>query len=828
MMLVRFQRLRSARRPLAPTVLVALFLLIGLIAADRPLFAANPEVARLSPTGGQRGTEVVVKLEGARLADLQQLVFFEPGLTVTSLELAPPTAATVKLTIAPDCRLGLHAMRFRSATGLSNLRTFSVGALPETVEVEPNSEFAQPQKIALGAVVNGVVQNEDVDYFLVEAKKGDRITAEIEGLRLGYAFFDPFIAILDKGRFELARSDDAALLKQDCVCSILAPEDGTYIVQVRDSAYGGGGSSFYRLHVGSFPRPTAVLPLGGKPGETLEIRWLGDVAGEKAETITLPPAVQPDFGLYAHDDKGFAPSAIPFRLVDFGNVLEAEPNDQAATATPFTLPLACNGVIAKPGDVDHFKFKAAKGQQLDFKVFARSLGSPLDAQISLHRADGNAFAGNDDSGGPDSYLRTGMPEDGEFIILIRDHLGQGGVDYAYRIEVTPVTPSLTLGLPERTQYVDTTLSVPQGNRVAAMVSAQRTDFGGDLALEFKDLPAGVTVETLPMAANRGEIPVLFTAADGAALNTGLVDLIGACQDPKQPIGGRFRQRSGLVRGQNNSEVWGHTTRKMPVAVTQAAPFKIEIVEPKVPLVRGGAMNLKVIATRQEGFKAPIALRMLYNPSGVGSSGSIVIAEGQTEALIPLTASGDAEITKWKIIMLGEATVGDGPILVASQFATLDVAEPYLAFSFQSAAVEQGKATEIVIKVEKKKDFEGAAKCELLGLPNEVTTEAKDISQQSTELVFPVTTTAKSPAGRHKTVLCRAVIMVAGEPITHTLGSGELRIDVPLPAPVAAAAAPVLAPMPVAVAPAAPVEKRLTRLEKLRLERQQAPPVAAKP
>ena len=155
---------------------------------------------------------------------------------------------------------------------------------------------------------------------------------------------------------------------------------------------------------------------------------------------------------------------------------------------------------------------------------------------------------------------------------------------------------------------------------------------------------------------------------------------------------------------------------MPVAVTQSVPFKIEVVEPKVPLVRGGSMNLKVVATRQEGFKAPIAIRMLYNPPGVGSSGSVVIPEGQTEALIPLTAVGDAEISKSKIAVLGEATVGDGPVLVSSQLATLDVAEPYLAFAFQAAAVEQGQTTELVINVEKKKDFPGRPRSNCWAFP----------------------------------------------------------------------------------------------------------------
>jgi hypothetical protein len=132
---------------------------------------------------------------------------------------------------------------------------------------------------------------------------------------------------------------------------------------------------------------------------------------------------------------------------------------------------------------------------------------------------------------------------------------------------------------------------------------------------------------------------------------------------------------------------------------------------------------------------------------------------------------------------------------------------------------------VVIKVEKKRDFEGAAKIELLGLPNEVTTAPKDITQDTTELIFPVATTANSPAGKHKTVICRATIVAAGEPIVHTLGTGELRIDTPLPPKPEAAAAPMPMPMP----DAAPMpEKRLSQLEKLRLERQQAKAAKANP
>ncbi len=725
----------------------------------------------------------------ARLGDAQQIIFHEPGISVLSLE-AQGEFVKARIAIAPDCRLGMHGLRIRTATGITNLHTFSVGALPEVAEVEPNDDFAQPQKIGLDMTVSGVVKNEDVDYFAIEAKKGERITAEIEGLRLGYTLFDPYVAIYNTGRFELGRADDSALLKQDGVVSLIAPEDGVYVIQVRESSYDGNDASTYRLHVGRFPRPTAVVPSGGRPGETLSVRWLGDLSGERVESITLPAAHVADFHLMPRDEHGVAPSGLPFRLVDFGNVIEAEPNNDPASANPCdTLPIACNGVIAAAGDVDFFKFHATKGQQLDVRVHARSLGSPLDAVLDIFKAAGGHISGNDDTGGPDSQMRFTAPEDGDYVVSIRDHLHQGGADYAYRIELTPPTPAVTLGLQERAQYVDTTISVPQNGRAAVMVTAKRADFGGDLRFEVKDLPGGVSAETVEMANNRNEVPLVLSAAEGAGLNAGLIDIVGIRREgDSPPAASDFIQRTMLVRGQNNSDMWGYVARRATLAVTQAAPFKIDIIEPKAPLVQGGSMNLKIVATRQNGFTAPINLHMLYNPPGIGSGG-VTIGEGQTEALVPLTAGGGSELKIWPVAVTADATVGDGPVLVSSQLAKLEVAAPYLAFEPQATSVEQGKNVDMAIKIEKKKDFDGPAKVELLGAPNEVVADPREITKDTAELAFAIKTTDKSPVGRHKTLICRCTIMVNGEPVTHALPAGELRIDAPLPAVAAGAPRP---------------------------------------
>jgi hypothetical protein len=174
-------------------------------------------------------------------------------------------------------------------------------------------------------------------------------------------------------------------------------------------------------------------------------------------------------------------------------------------------------------------------------------------------------------------------------------------------------------------------------------------------------------------------------------------------------------------------------------------------------------------------------------------------------------------------------VGNGPVLLSSQLADLQVAEPFFTFAYNAAAAEQGQETEVVINVTKLHDFEGPATVELLGLPNEATTEVGQITKDSTELVFKVKTTANSPEGRHQTLLCRATVTANNEPITHMIGTGELRIDVPLP-PKADAPPPMPTPepMPMPVAEAAPPMKRLTRLEQLRLDREKAKQAGAAP
>src|SRR3954451_16598876 len=92
------------------------------------VFAASPSLNAIQPRGGQRGTEVVATLSGARLGDAQEVLVYYPGVSVKKLEPVNDTTLKVTFAIAADCRLGEHAFRVRTSGGVSDLRTFWVGA----------------------------------------------------------------------------------------------------------------------------------------------------------------------------------------------------------------------------------------------------------------------------------------------------------------------------------------------------------------------------------------------------------------------------------------------------------------------------------------------------------------------------------------------------------------------------------------------------------------------------------------------------------------------------------------------------------------------------
>ncbi len=148
---------------------------------------------------------------------------------------------------------------------------------------------------------------------------------------------------------------------------------------------------------------------------------------------------------------------LVFHVGEEEEYLEREPNDTAPDGgVPRRLPVVLNGQIM-PGDVDRFRFRAAKGTHLVAAVSARSLIPYLadavpgwfQATLTLFDANGERLVYSDDFRfDPDPVIHYEVPETGRYVLEIKDAIYRGREDFVYRItlgEVPFVTGVFPLG-----------------------------------------------------------------------------------------------------------------------------------------------------------------------------------------------------------------------------------------------------------------------------------------------------------------------------------------------------------------------------------------------
>jgi hypothetical protein len=786
------------------------------------LRAAYPEFSACKPNGGQRGSEFKLSVTGTRLEDFETLLFYDPGFTVKSVDAVAAGKVDLTIAVSADATLGSHLVRVRTRTGLSHPRQFFVSPYPTVDEQEPNSEFAQAQAIPLNSTIEGIVLTEDVDYFKVTVKKGQRLSLEVDGLRLGYLNFDPYIAILDKDRFEKAFSDDTILHRQDGYCSFVAEYDGDYYVMVRESSYRGSTRSFYRLHVGDFRRPDVVFPAGGKVGSKVDVRFI-DAKGSFTGSVTVPSEEDPNFEVFSVEAP--APSGNPFRISQMDNFLESEPNSarEQANVVPPAEAYALNGIIGEPGDSDYYRLTLKKGQVLTGHAYAQGLGSPLDPVISLRGSTGVALISNDDGGGTrrlDSRFEVTVPADGEYMLSIRDHLDRGSPKFVYRVELIASQPRLTFASPEYSvndSHYRQFIAVPRGGRMALLENFSRTRVSGDFRFVAPGLPAGVKLLTEHAPKDMPNAPLLFEAAADAPLGQAIVPVRLEPVDPQNKVIGRLRQNFDVVRD-GNVIYLTDTEDRLPVVVVEEAPYALEIVMPKVPLVQNGVYDLKVVAKRKPGFAAAIRVVMVWTPPGISSLGEMTIPAGANECFFQLNANAGVATAEWKFVVMGEADAGRGRVFNASPFCGLKTQPAYVAApAFPMAAIEQGQEGIVTTKLEQLQPFEGEAVARLVGIPDTIASEPIKITKASTDLTFRLKPGKDCFPGKLSNLFIQVDVPLAGGTTTHRVALGSsLRVDAPrkaAPAPVAKVEAPKADATKPAVAPAAPVV--LSRLEQLR-------------
>lgn len=751
------------------------------------LHAFSPELSSLLPRGGMRGEEVQVDLRGKLMFEPQELICYTSGVTVKSLTKVSDKHIKAVLAIEADAPLGEYPLRLRCKGGFTYMSTFWVGQFPSVKEIEPNNDLSEPQDIKFNSTVYGVAGKEDADFYRVKVSKGQRISAELEAIRLGRILFDPYLAILNARKELMASADDTALLRQDAYVSVIAPDDGEYLIMVREASYEGNSKCRYRLHVGGFSRPAAVYPPAAIPDVNAEFRMIGDPTGDYTVEATPMGEEGSHYKLFVQRNGMSSPSPNRVLVSSLPFADEHEPNGESKHATPIeplAVPCAFHGIISKKDDVDWFRFSAKKGDNLRVRVRARSLRTPLDSVLILRDANGKQLGRNDDQGGLDSIIDFKPAADGEYFLNVRDQLGNGGPDYVYRVEIAHREPSLSAAIPIGKRYDSQyrkMINVPRGNRYATVVNISRQNISCECELKADSLPPGVSMKHSAAPKSANNFLAVFEASADAPISGGLHRFTISDANPESKVHGRLKETIDFAQ-QNNVGVF-HSVHddRIAVAVIDEAPFHIDLKVPPVPIVQNGATRLKVTLRRSPGFEEAVKVTLPWKPPGLGAPTDITIPKGEREAFYEINASGDAATGNYKICAVAQAQTEKGEVVVSSLLQKLTVAEPLVSMSLEMASTVPGQDTVFIGKVEHHGAIQGQAKVILHGLPHGVTTPSRAISAKTGEVHFKLKVAEDAAKGKHNAVFCQILPIKNGYEIAHNTGhGGTLMINPPPP------------------------------------------------
>ncbi|HZZ73273.1 MAG TPA: PPC domain-containing protein [Pirellulales bacterium] len=562
-----------------------------------------PTLNSIFPPGGQQGATSEVTLAGAELDDATTILFNRPGMSavpkMTEAQPAKPVPKKFMVTIGKDVPTGLCEARVVTPYGISNVRAFQVGNLPEALEIKPHNKPEKANDVSLNSTISGTSDPEGLDYYRFAAKKGQRVLIDCWAQRLD-SKLDGTLILRDANGAELERSLDVH--HRDPFLDVTIPADGQYLVEVHDFLYKGGPENFYRLTISTAPYVDFIFPCSGEPGKKSKFTLYGrNLPGgtpdkslvmshgvlEKLEVeIELPgdPLSVQKMPINTYvDTRDAYQDAFEYRLktpqgesnpvnifyAEAPLVLEQEPdNNDPAKAQKLNVPCEVVGQFNPKGDQDWYTFDAKKGQVLWLEVVSQRLGLTTDPYMLIQKvtkkdkteqvsdvAEVDDFVPDKERGQQpqafdlatdDPAYRLTVTEDTTYRVLVKDlYSGSRGspID-AYRFIVRPETPDFHLLAIAEGPVDDknpqqlksgSPIVFKGGSTILRVIASRRDGFDGEIALTVEGLPEGLTCLPMTMGPKIHSAALVISAAENAPAWSGTVKVIGKAKIKDQEV-----------------------------------------------------------------------------------------------------------------------------------------------------------------------------------------------------------------------------------------------------------------------------------------------------
>jgi hypothetical protein len=743
--------------------------------------ASKPSLEMVTPPIGTRGSSFTVAVVGSGLSDVKKVVFYEPGLSCSSIEVVQDDEIRLQIAAETNCKLGSYPFRLSGPNGVSEIRSITLTPFSMLSEEEAS------KKVTTGTfTILGSLEGDSIDSYEIELKEGETFSAEVHAMRLGAGFLDTKLELLDSDGSSIVTSDDSPLTQQDPSFSIRVPKSGKYRLSITSVDGRADADSPYALHVGSFPRPYGIFPIGVSAGSEQQVVAIHDDPKLKAEyTVTSDRISMGTRGFEISQNGTSCPSLIPLRVFD-GSVVYAgkEPN-QSATSTN-TVPCSIQGAILDKGQTDKVSFVAQKSGLHRIEVYASRVGSKLDSVIELRDSEGSLVATGDDFEGLDAKIDFNAEEGEQFYVSISDKRGNGGFNNSYCLEVTPVQSAVTAFLPRRDKRSQARqiIEVPSGNRVLAYFGVRKEGTNAPVAIGLTNLPSSLKVQAGMEQPDSFVVPVVIESSSNEEEIVSLAGVVNTLTGEKID----FQQVVDLIHGPADTLFNAATTDQVVVATTLPNPFKVDLDPFAVPLATDGTLGIKVRVERSEDFDLPIELRLSYLPEWIEASDKVIVPADQSEIVIPLKSFELAQPREWPIVV--EASAGlpakaaedDGadrrtrrrartPLdfgTVASSLQTLRIIETPCTGSIPSISAEQSQVVSVKCNVKLGEDVPDRLVATLEGLPNRVTAEPVEIDKETSTVTFELTMASDAPLGTFPDIYCRLSGELNGTPVSYCL------------------------------------------------------------
>lgn len=561
---------------------------VAVCLAPAPLSAQLPQTRLLVlfPPGGQAGQSVDVTIAaGADLDEVDRLHFSHPGIKAvqkTAEQNGRPVPVANQFTVSIDANVppGMYEVRAQGLFGVSNPRTFSVGALPELNEQEANDSAEQAATVQIGQLINAQSNAAaDVDFFKFSGRAGQRVIATCYAARID-SRMKPALSLLDASGNRLAYSREE--LDDDPLVDIALPADGEYFLKVHDFTYRGGNEYFYRLSVHSGPHLDFVLPPAGLPGSHGQYTLFGrNLPGGQPAGISIdgrpldkldvpiplpqdpialgsagrvsPPAAGIDAVWYTLDAPGGKSNPLLVHLAAAPIALEQEPNDRPAQVQRITVPAEFCGQFQSRGDVDLVEFEAKAGEVYYVEAFGERLGNTADPYFVLDQVTKSEqgvetlrrITVQDDNPtnlaqnifetpSSDPVFRFQVPADGVFRVGIRDRYfaARGDPRLVYRLSIRREQPDFRLVVVpfqagQNNVIQPAGIALRKGENVDVRVLAFRRDgYDGTIEVSAEGLPAGVECKGAAIGPGQSSADLIFSTTEDAAEWFGTIQVVG--------------------------------------------------------------------------------------------------------------------------------------------------------------------------------------------------------------------------------------------------------------------------------------------------------------